>query len=77
MDSSGQATIWDRCTQGVALKPDQGFPETPRIAPPRPPEWFLTSPVQTQAESCLPPTATTLNVLEPHQGPMQSTVFPS
>lgn len=41
----------------------KGLPESP---PPRPPEWFLASPVQAQAESCLPPTATTLNVLERH-----------
>lgn len=78
MDSSGQAAICDRCRHGVALKPDPGFPGTPRIVPPRhapPPEWFLTSPVQAHAESCLPPTATTLNVLEPRQGPCSPLSF--
>lgn len=60
-----QATIWDRCT-GVALKPDPAFKGLPESPPPHPPEWFLTSPIQAQAESCLPPIATTLNVLERH-----------
>lgn len=51
----------------------QGLPELSRPAPP--PEWFLTSPVQAHAESCLPPTATTLNVLEPRQGPCSPLSF--